>query len=83
MLPPQPLLKENIKLIIDTNPYQGENSDSEKAVDYFCDQMSKLILQVLNEAQVVLLPGSVNTVVTTAAGAGTGINIIPANGSLK
>lgn len=87
MLPTQPDLKNSIKKIIDSNPYQSKeipvSDEGEKAIDYFCNQLSILILQILTQAQVIMPTGSIQTTVTTTTGAGSGVNIAPANGKLQ
>ena len=86
MLPTAQVLSSRIKQIVVNNPHSpaDNEADAEKAVDYFCNQLATEILKMLTtEAEVLHLPGKIQTVVSTPAGAGTGTNVVPLTGKLQ
>lgn len=79
-LPDKNTFSQQIQGLIKSN---DNPEDKDKAIKEFADGLADLLLINLKAADVVLLSGSINTVVTTTAGTGSGVNLIPANGKLK
>ena len=83
MLPQKTTLKQQIKEVINNNPYHADNpADGEKAVDYFCDKMAELIIKTIKSSTVIINAGAINTTVTTSTGAGAGVNMSVVKGRI-
>ena len=79
MLPTKGVLSEKIQSLVNNN----DKTDSAEAVKEFADGLAKLLIDTMKEADVVFQSGSINTVVTTTSGGGTGYNAQPSLGNLQ
>ena len=79
MLPTKTILSKKIQLLIKNN----KEVDSDLAIKKFGDELSKVLLDTLGQADVIMLPGSINTVLTVAGATGTGITVVQSIGNLQ